>query len=57
MTTYKRGLLTIKNFGNDKKAMLAYFNNISSKPYVKNCGCGYRVADTAYCVEICYYKK
>lgn len=57
MATYKRGLLTIKNFGDNKSAAIKYFNNIKNKDYVEYCGCGFSVEDNGYCVDISYKKN
>ena len=54
MATYKKGLLTIKNFGKNKGAAIKYFNNIRNKDYVEYCG--FSVEDNGYCVDI-FYKK
>ena len=56
MMTIKKGQVAIKNFGNNKGAMVNYFNNIRNKNYVERICCGFSVADKGWCVEITYKK-
>ena len=57
MTTTRKGNLTIKNFGNNKSAMISYYNNICNKEYVEMVINTYDVEEQGYCVEIVYKKK
>lgn len=57
MTTTRKGNLTIKNFGDNKGAMINYYNNIRNKEYVEMVVSTYDVDENGYCVEIVYKKK
>ena len=57
MTTTRKGNLTIKNFGNNKGAMINYYNNIRNQEYVEMVIGTYDVAEKGYCVEIVYKNK
>lgn len=57
MTTTRKGNLTIKNFGDNKGAMINYYNNICNKEYVEMVVSAYDVDENGYCVEIIYKKK
>ena len=57
MTTTKKGQVTIKNFADNKSAMVNYFNNIRTKNYVEMVCCGFLVPEEGWCVKIVYKKK
>lgn len=57
MTTTKKGQVTIKNFADNKSAMVNYFNNIRTKNYVEMVCCGFLVPEKGWCVKIVYKKK
>ena len=53
---YKKGNMTINNFGDNKGAMVNYYNNIRVKNYVEVVTAGYSVEDRGYCVNVVYKK-
>jgi len=57
MATYKKGNVTIKNFGFNKGAAINYFNNVKDKEYVETAYITYDTIENGYCVEMIYRKK
>lgn len=57
MATYKKGEVTIKNFGSNKGASINYYNNIKNKDYVEMVWGGFDMVENGYCVHIIYRKK
>lgn len=56
MTTIKTKNSTIKNFGNNKVAMIKYYNSIKNKKYVEMTTASFNTTQKAWCVEIFYTK-
>ena len=57
MTTYKKGNVTIKNFGNNKGAAINYFQNVRTKDYVKSAAMCFYYEDAAFVVMLEYKKN
>ena len=57
MMTTRKGNMTIKNFRDNKGAMINYYNNIRNKEYVEMVIGTYDAVEKGYCVEIVYKNK
>ena len=57
MTTYKKGEVIIKNFGNNRKSARDYYFNNLDKDYIEFMTCGYVGEEKGYVVEIIYKKN
>ena len=60
MTTiykYKKDNMTINNFGDNKGAMVNYYNNIRNKDYTELVVSGYDADEKGWCVKVKNKKK
>jgi hypothetical protein len=54
INTTKKENVTIKNFGQNKKAAINYYNNVKNKGYVNVIAYGFIVTQKGWCVKIIY---